>query len=75
MKYIIETLEQKRKQLKQDYQSHLETIQHMVNDPINVKSITFEQNMITHLIEMNSLKNRLNEITDQIIYLTIETED
>ena len=72
MKDIIEMLEFKRQQLALDYQNHLEAVKHMVNDPKGHKSITFESNMISHLIEMISLKNRLRELNDQIITRKME---
>ncbi len=75
MKDIIEMLEFKRQQLALDYQNHLEAVKHMVNDPEGHKSITFESNMISHLIEMNSLKSRLRELTDQIIGIMRKMED
>jgi hypothetical protein len=75
MKGIIEMLEFKRQQLALDYQNHLEAVKNMVNDPTAHKSITFESNMISHLIEMNSLKSRLRELTDQIIGIMREMED
>lgn len=72
MKAIIEMLERKRNQLNTDYQFHLDSVRRMANDSDNVKAITFEQNMISHLVEMNSIKNRLREIDDQLIALRIQ---
>lgn len=66
MKDIIEMLEFKRQNLAFEYKNHLDAVNHMVNDPEVRKSITFESNMISHLIEMNSLKSRLRELGELI---------
>lgn len=72
MKDIIEMLNRKRSQLESDYQFHLDWIQRMVNDPNDVKAITFEQNMIIHLTEMNTIKSRLREVNDQLMVLSLQ---
>lgn len=71
MNEIIEALKRKSNQLRQDYTSHFNAIKRMADDPIDINSVTFEPNMISHLVEMNSIKGRLREIEMQIDILSL----
>ena len=69
---MIEELERKINTLKESYESELRMIRSHMRDERDIRSSTFERNMIAHLAEMNSIKMRLAELEQMLTFLKIE---